>query len=142
VGGELGIGAVQLRVIQVRPVHPGLEVVRDQSSRDPAEERERLGMRPCPGLLIHPHHGADEQVPGAGQHHHERPHRHRLPADRVAPAAQAPVVDLRLAARLGRWAQHLHLLALAAAGLLRQLGGHQRRREATDESKPRSVTSR
>ncbi len=39
--GQLGIGAVDLRVIQVWLVHPGLEVVRHQPGRDAAEELKR-----------------------------------------------------------------------------------------------------
>jgi len=35
VGSQLGIRAVDLRVIQVRAVHPGLEVVRHEPRRDP-----------------------------------------------------------------------------------------------------------
>ena len=36
--GQLGIGPVDLRVIQIRPVHPGLQVIGDQPGRYPAEE--------------------------------------------------------------------------------------------------------
>ena len=120
--GQLGIGPVDLRVIQVRPVHPGLEVVRHQPGRDPAEERERGHMALAPPLLIQPDHRPHEQVPRTGQHHHERPHRHRLPGRRVQPAAQPAVIDLRLGARLGRpRPQHLDL---RPAGLLRHIRRH------------------
>ena len=121
--GQLGIGAVDPRVIQVRPVHPGLEVVRDQPGRHPAEELERRHVALGPGPLVHPDHRADEQVPRAAQHHRERP-------DRVAaarstgssPAAQLAVVDLRLLARpAGCQPQHPHL---RPAGLLGQVRRH------------------
>ena len=121
-GGQLGIGPVDLRVIQVRAVHPGLQVVRHQPGRHPAEERERRHMALAPPLLIQPDHRPHEQVPRARQHHHERPDRHRLPGRRVQPAAQPPVIDLRLRARLGRpRPQHLDL---RPARLLRKIGRH------------------
>ena len=122
VRGQLGIGPVDLRVIQVRPVHPGLEVVRDQPGRHPAEERERRHVAFAPPLLVQPDHRPHEQVPRARQHHHERPHRDRLPRRRVQPAAQPPVIDLRLGARLGRpGPQHLDL---RPARLLRHVRRH------------------
>ena len=61
--GQLGIGAIDLRVVQIRLVHPGLEVVRHQPGRDPAEELERGHVRLGPGTLIHPQHRAHEQQP-------------------------------------------------------------------------------
>ena len=120
--GQLGISTVDPGVIQVRAVHPGLEVVRHQPGRDPAEERERRHMALAPPLLVQPDHRPHEQVPRARQHHHERPDRHQLPARRVQPAAQPPVIDLRLRTRLGRVrAQHLHL---GPARLLRHVRVH------------------
>ena len=122
VRGQLGIGPVDFRVIQVRPVHPGLQVVRDQPGRHPAEELKRPDMALAPGLLVQPDHRPHEQVPRAGQHHHEGPHRDRLPGRRVQPAAQPPVIDLRLGARLRRpGPQYLHL---RPAGLLRHVCRH------------------
>ena len=118
-GGQLGIGPVDLRVIQVRLVHPGLQVVRDQPGRDAAEERERHDVALGPGPLVHPQHRPDEHMPRIRQDHDERPDRAQLPGDRVQPAAQLPVVDLRLLTRLGRpRVPHHHL---PAADLLRHV---------------------
>ena len=120
--GELGIGPVDLRVIQVGLVHPGLEVVRDQPRRDAAEERERRDVALGPGPLVHHQHRPHEHVPRAREHHHERLHRPQLPGDRVQPAAQLPVIDLRLLTRLGGpRVPHRHL---RAAGLLRHVRRH------------------
>jgi hypothetical protein len=63
VGGQLGIRPVDLRVIQVRAVHPGAQVVGDQPGRDAAEERERRDVRLGPGPLVHDQHRPDEHVP-------------------------------------------------------------------------------
>ena len=100
-GGELGIGPVQLRVVEVGLVDPGLQVVRHQPGRDAAEERERLHVALGPRPLVHLQHRADEHVARAGQHHHERPDGPQPPGHRVRPAAQHPVVDLRLLPGLG-----------------------------------------
>jgi hypothetical protein len=120
--GQLSIGAVDPRVIQVRPVHPGLQVVRDQPGGHPAEELKRRHMALGPGILVHLDDRAHEHVPRAAQHHRERPDRPELARDRIGPPAQLPVVDLRLLAGLG-WvqAQHPHL---RPAGLLRQVRRH------------------
>ena len=100
--GQLGIGAVDLRVIQVRLVHAGLEVVGDQASGDAAEELKRRDVALGPCALVHLQHRPHEHVPRAGQHHHERPDRPQLPGDRVQPPAELPVVDLRLLPGLSR----------------------------------------
>jgi hypothetical protein len=122
VGGQLRIGPVDLRVIQVRPVHPGLEVVGDQPRRDSAEELERRHMALGPRPLIHLDHGPDEQQPRAAQHHREHVHRVPAPGPRIGPAPHLPVVDLGLLPGLGRLQpQHPHL---RAAGLLRQVRRH------------------
>jgi hypothetical protein len=72
-----------------------------------------------PGPLVHLQHRPDEHVPRAGQDHHERPDRAELPGHRVGPAAQHPVVDLRLLPGLGRpRVPHRHL---RPAGLLRDV---------------------
>ena len=103
-GGQLGISPVDLRVIQVRAVHPGLEVVGHQPGRDPAEERERLHMVFAPRLLIH------AGSPAARTCAASTPAPSRTPTSSPAsrppgPAtAQPPVIDLRLARRLGRLA--------------------------------------
>ena len=57
VGGQLGVRPVDLRVVQVRLVHPGLEVVRHQPGRHPAEELERRHVRLGPRPLVHRHTG-------------------------------------------------------------------------------------
>ena len=120
--GELGIGPVDLRVVEVGLVDPGLQVVRHQAGGDAAEERERLHVALGPGPLVHLHHRADEHVPRAGQHHHERPDRPHLPRHRIKPASQNPVVDLRLLARLGR--ARVPDRHLRPAGLLRHARRH------------------
>jgi hypothetical protein len=69
--------------------------------------------------LVHPQRGTHEHVPGAAQHHHERPHLASPPAARVDPPAQVPVVDLRLPASGDRVAQHDHLVAADLLGQVR-----------------------
>ncbi len=77
-----------------------------------------FGPRP----LVHLQHRPHEHVPRAGQHHHERLHRPQLPGRRVQPAAQLPVIDLRLLPGLRRVrVQHPHL---RAARLLRHVRRH------------------
>ena len=120
--GELGIGPVDLRVVEIGLVHPGLQVVRHQPGRNAAEELERLDMALGPGPLVHLQHGTDEHVPRAGQHHHERPHRAELPGHRVEPPAQHPVVDLRLLPGLRR--PRVPDRYLRPAGLLRDVRIH------------------
>ena len=110
-GGQLSVGAVDLRVIQVGFVHPGLEVVTHQPRRHPTEELERRDMASTPSGLVHPDHRAHEQVPRTRQHHHERPHRHpssQWQGPTTCPASA--VIDLRLTTRLHRPARHRHLL--------------------------------
>ena len=138
--GQLGIGPVDLRVIQIRPVHPGLQVVRHQPGRHSAEEPERRDMALGPRMLVHADDRADEHVPRAAQHHRERVHRVPASRRRVGPAAHLPVIDLRLGARLGRHQpQHRDL---RPAGLLGQVRRHipaqrrHRRRQPPLISKP------
>ena len=118
---ELPVRPVDLRVVQVRPVHPGLEVVRDQPRRDPAEELQREHRRLAPRVLVQPDHRTDEHVPRARQHHHECPDRHPPAAGHRAPPAELAVVDLRLGPRRDRWPRHPHP---RAGDLLRQVRGH------------------
>ena len=110
VGGQLGIAAVDLRVIQVRLAHPGLEVVRHQPPRRPAEELERGHVRLDPGPLGHAHRRADEQVPRVRQHHRERPHPPPPARRRVRPQPHVPVIHLGLGARRHRRPGHPDLL--------------------------------
>jgi hypothetical protein len=120
--GQLRIGAVDLRVIQVWPVHAGLEVAGDQPRGDPAEELERGHMAFGPGVLVQPDHRAHEHVPRAAQHHHERPDHMPGPGHRIGPPAQLPVIDLGFLTRLARrQPQHPHLLP---AHLLRHVRRH------------------
>jgi hypothetical protein len=121
VGGQLGIRAVDLRVVEVRAVHPGLEVVRDQPRGHTAEERERLHMRGGPLGLVHHQRRAHEQVPRARQDHHKRPHRPPPPRPGVEPHPQPAVVDLRLLTGRRRVTQHRDP---GPAGLLGQGGPH------------------
>ena len=119
---QLGIGPVQLRVIQVRLVHPGLEIVRDQPGRDTGEELERGYVAFGPRPLVHLQHRPYEHVPRAGQHHDECLHRPQFPGDRVEPAAQLPVIDLRLLPGLRR--VRVPHPDLRPAGLFRQVRRH------------------
>ena len=87
--GQLRIRPVDLRVIQVRLVHPGPQVVRHEPGRAPRRRTRTpprgLGPRP----LVHPHHRPHEHVPRAAQHHHERPHRAPLPGRPGRPSGPA-----------------------------------------------------
>jgi hypothetical protein len=58
---QLTIGTVDLRVIQIRADHSGLEVVADQPGRDTPKELERRHMRGIPGCLVHSQDRLDEQ---------------------------------------------------------------------------------
>jgi len=62
VGGQLGVRPVDLRVIQVRAVDAGLEVVGHEPGRAATEELQRSDMRRGPAALIHPQHRPDEHV--------------------------------------------------------------------------------
>ena len=119
--GQLRIRPVDLRVVEVGPVHPRLEIIRDQPGWNTGEERERLDVRGGPLGLVHDQGRAHEHVPRAAQHHHERPHRAPPPAARVEPHPQLPVVDLRLATGRHGVAQHRDL---GPAGVLGQVGPH------------------
>ena len=120
--GHLRIGPVQLRVVKAGLVDPGLQVVRDQPGRDPAEELERSSVALGPGALVHRQHRPHEHVPRIGQHHDERPDGAQPPGDRVQPPAQLPVIDLRLLPGLGRVrVPHRHL---RPPDLLRHVGIH------------------
>ena len=120
-GGHLGIGAVELRVVEVGLVDPGLQVVRHEPCRDAAEEPERLDVALGPGPLVHLQDRPHEHVPRVRQHHDERPDGAEPPGHRVKPPAEHPVIDLRLLPGLGRVrVPHRHL---PPAGLLRDVGG-------------------
>ncbi len=106
VAGQLGVGTVELGVVQVRADHAGLEVIGHQPPGRSAEEAQRGHVRLDPYGQRHRHHRADEQVPRAGQHHHKRPHPPGLAGGRVGPQAQVAVVQLGLLA--GRWVGLAH----------------------------------
>jgi hypothetical protein len=114
--GEFGIGPVDLRVVEVRLVDPGLQVVRDESPRGAAEETEGFDVGLAPGVLIEVEDRADEHVPGGCEDHHECPD--AVPGARtgVDPLPQEAVVDLCLGARLDLVTQHSHLRAPALLG--------------------------
>ena len=46
--GELGVGAVQVRLVAMRPIHAALQVVRDERRRGAAEKLQRPHMRAQP----------------------------------------------------------------------------------------------
>jgi hypothetical protein len=85
--GEFGIRSVDLRVVEVRLVDAGLEVVRHQPGRDPAEEPERRDVALGPGALVHRQHRSHEQMTRRGQNHHNAHTRRFLP---VRGSTQAP----------------------------------------------------
>ncbi len=62
VGGEFGVRIVDPRVVEVRLVHPGHQVVRHQTPRDTAEEAERLRVRFGRGVLVHVCHRAETNM--------------------------------------------------------------------------------
>ena len=97
--GQLGVPAVDLRVIQVRLAYPGLEVVRHDPPRRPAQEFQRGHVRLHPGPLGHADAGADEQVPRVRQHHRERPDAPPPARRRVRPQPQVPVIHLGFGTR-------------------------------------------
>ena len=109
VAGQLGVPPVDLRVIQVRLAHPGLEVIRGELPRRPAEELERGHVRLGPRPLGHADHGADEQVPRVRQHHRERPHPAAPARRRIRPQPQVPVIHLGFGTRRHRRAGDPHL---------------------------------
>ena len=119
---ELGIGPVDLRIVEIRLVNPGLQVVRHQPGRNAAEERERLHVALGPRPLVHLQHRPDEHVPRVREHHHERPDSTQLPGQRIQPPAQLPVVDLRLFPGLSR--PRAPYRDLRPAGLLRDVRRH------------------
>jgi hypothetical protein len=94
VAGQLGIGAIQFGVVQVRADDTGLEVVGHQPPGRPTEEPQRRDVGLHPDSKRHRQHRADEQVPRAAQHHHKRPHPPPLAAGRVGPLTQVAVVQL------------------------------------------------
>ena len=119
-GGQLRVRPVDLRVIQVRLVDPGPQVVRHQPRRHPAEERERLHMRLRPRGLIHRQHRPHEHVPRTGQDHRERPYRAPQPGSRVGPHPQLAVVDLGLRTSIDLIPQHHDLVTAHFLGQVRR----------------------
>ena len=107
-GGEFGIRPVDPRIVEVRPVDTGLQVVRHQPGRATLKEPERLDMTVTPGGLVHPDDRADEDQPRARQHHDERLDGVAGLGGRVRPRPQPAVIDLRLTARLDRPSRHRH----------------------------------
>ena len=120
--GHLRIGPVQLRIVKIGLVHPGLQVVRHQPGGHAAEEPERRDVALGPGPLVHLQHRPHEHVPRARQHHDKSPDGAQLPGHRIQPPAELPVVDLRLLPGLSRVrVPHRHL---RPADLLRDVGIH------------------
>jgi hypothetical protein len=119
VGGQIGVAAVDLRVVEVGAVDAGAEVVDDGPRRHPAEEGEGGHVRRGPGARVEAQHRAHEHVARPGEDHDEGPHPAPAPRLRVVPAAEVAVVDLGLLAGLGRRAGHPHPLAGGLVGELR-----------------------
>jgi len=72
---RLGAGTVDLRSsarkrrnFQIRLVHPGLEVVRDQFGRYQPKNANASRRHADPGFLVHPKHQVHEQMPGIMDH--------------------------------------------------------------------------
>ena len=119
-GGQLRIRPVDLRVVQIRLVDPGAQVVRHEPGRYPAEEREPGHMRRRPRGLVHRQDRPHEHVPRTGKDHRERPHRAPQPGARVGPHPQLAVVDLRLRTRIDLITQHHDLVAAHLFGQVRR----------------------
>jgi hypothetical protein len=94
--GELRVGPVELRVVEVGLQHPVLQVVEHDALRQPSEERRRRNVGGHPLGLVHDKGRPHEEVPAGRQHDHERPQ--GAPAARfgVEPHPEAAVVHLTL----------------------------------------------
>ena len=121
VGAELGIGPVELGVVDVGLYDPGAEVVEHDATDHAVVEAERLDVRPHPGLLVHHQDRVDEQMAGEAEHHRERPHPAVAAASWISPGPEVAVVDLGFFARLHRRAPNDDL---APAHLLCKAGPH------------------
>ena len=137
VGGQLGVGLVDLRVLQSGPGDTGLQVIRNQPGRDPAEELECRHMRSAPGRLVHLDHRLDEYVSRTGQHNHERRHSDASTTDRIEPHPQLAVVDLGFAAR-----RHRATLTFSRVASSDRFAESHRRTDDSDAVTPRSSRSR
>jgi hypothetical protein len=100
VGGQLGVGAVQQRVVDVGLDHAGLQIVAHQPAGNGTEECEGFDVTLGPGPLVHDEHRPHEHVAGTRQHHDERPHPAQAFGHGVEPRAEVAVVDLCFRARL------------------------------------------
>ena len=107
----------------------------------PAEERERGRVTLGPGPLVQRDDRADEQVPRAAQHHHERPDRPDPAGDRIGPPAPQPVIDLRLLPGHRRMQAH-RTRTCARRTSSGRFAATYRRSDATDTASPRSSRSR
>jgi hypothetical protein len=101
--GELRVGAVEPRVVDVGLEHPGLEVVAYEATRAGVEEGERLDVTRRPGALVHRQDRAHEHVAAEGEHHHEGPHPAPAPKRLVEPPPEVAIVDLGLVAGVDVW---------------------------------------
>jgi len=119
--GELGVAAVEARVVEIRLEHAAAEVVGDQAGRTTVEEGERRDMGGQELRLRHAQHGVAEEVPRVGEHHDEGPDAAQGAALGVEPSAEVPVVELRLLARRGIVAKHRGLLL---GDLIGELAAH------------------
>ena len=74
VGGQLGVGAVDLRVVEVGAIDAGAQVVDDGPAGHAVEEGEGGHVRGAPGERVEPQHRAHEHVSRPGEDHDEGPH--------------------------------------------------------------------
>jgi hypothetical protein len=93
--GELLVGAVEGRVVEVGLEHPFAEVIDDQAARGAAQEGEGGQAALQPARVVEAHDDADEQIPPVGGHQREHPEPMARPG-RVGPPAQVAEVDLGL----------------------------------------------
>src|SRR6266542_1729484 len=119
---QLGVAAVEQRIVQVRVQHAAFQIVQDDPAWAGAKEGERPHVALQPRRGVHMPHDGDKHVPRKRQHQHERVQNHRFVADRVGPLAEAPEIDLRLLAGWGIVAEHGDALATAVG--LGEIGQH------------------
>jgi hypothetical protein len=119
--GELGVAAVEARIVEIRLEHAAAQVVRHQTGWTAVEKGERRDVRREELRLRHAQHGVAEEVPREGERHDEGPHSAQGAALGIEPPPEVPVVELRLLARRGIVAEHRGALL---GDLLGELAAH------------------